>query len=78
MFRTGSLLLLSLGIISANAVVAAAQVPPAKSDASRDRPTAGIQWFGTLDAGMREAERLGRPILLLSAMPSCAGVPGTW
>jgi hypothetical protein len=72
------LLLLSLGILGANALVAAGQAPPTKSDASRDRPAGGIQWFGTLDSGMREAERLGRPILLVSAMPSCAGVPGTW
>lgn len=41
-------------------------------------PAAGIQWFATLESGRREARRTGRPILLVSAAPSCAGVPGVW
>ena len=39
---------------------------------------AGIQWFATLEGGLREAKRTGRPILLVSAAPHCAGVPGIW
>lgn len=40
--------------------------------------TAGIQWFASLDSGLKEAQRSGRPILLVSAAPHCAGVPGIW
>lgn len=38
----------------------------------------GIQWYATLDAGLREAKRSGRPILFLSAAPHCGGVSGVW
>jgi Spy/CpxP family protein refolding chaperone len=38
----------------------------------------GIQWFGTWEIGQREAIATGRPILLVSAAPHCAGVSGTW
>jgi hypothetical protein len=37
-----------------------------------------IQWFGTLEQGLAEARRTGRPILLSSATLSCQGVPGKW
>jgi len=39
---------------------------------------AGIAWFGTWKSGLAEAERTGRPILLMSAAPQCHGVPGMW
>ena len=39
---------------------------------------AGIQWIGTLDAGLEEARRTNRPILLVSAAPHCHEVPGIW
>jgi len=38
----------------------------------------GIQWFTRLKDGLAEARRTGRPILFVSAAPSCGGVPGTW
>jgi hypothetical protein len=38
----------------------------------------GIQWFATWESGLREARRTGRPLLLVSAAPHCAGVSGTW
>jgi Spy/CpxP family protein refolding chaperone len=38
----------------------------------------GIQWFTTWKHGKAEAARTGRPILLLSAAPHCAGVSGIW
>ncbi len=39
---------------------------------------AGIAWFGTWNAGLAEAKRTGRPILLMSGAPQCHGVPGMW
>ncbi len=39
---------------------------------------AGIQWFGTLDGGMEEAKRTGKPILLMSAAPQCHNISGVW
>jgi hypothetical protein len=38
----------------------------------------GIAWFTSLDAGLKEARRSGRPILFVSAAPHCAGVSGIW
>lgn len=77
MSRLLSSLLLTLAMLPS---MAGAQPPDRKrsADTPVERPATGIQWFGTLEAGTREAQRLGRPILLVSAMPSCAGVPGTW
>ena len=46
--------------------IAAAEIP------------SGITWYGVLDEGLAEAQRTQRPILLLSAAPQCAGVPGLW
>ena len=54
--------------------------PPPKKDDGGEQANAGggIQWFATLDAGIAEAQRTGRPILFLSAAPHCAGVSGIW
>jgi hypothetical protein len=56
--------------------------PPPTHDMSTSRETSpakvGIQWFATLDSGLHEAKRSGRPILLVSAAPHCAGVSGIW
>lgn len=41
-------------------------------------PDASIQWFTTWESAKKEAERTGRPILLVSAAPHCAGVSGIW
>ena len=38
----------------------------------------GIVWFGTIKAGIAEAKRTNRPILLMSAVPECHGVSGIW
>jgi hypothetical protein len=35
-------------------------------------------WFTVLQDGLDEAKRTNRPILLLSAAPQCAEVPGDW
>lgn len=37
-----------------------------------------IGWYGTLESGLEEARKTGRPILLVSAAPHCLGVPGIW
>jgi hypothetical protein len=51
---------------------------PPPDEAASAAPAAGIQWFATWESGLREARRSGRPILLVSAAPHCAGVSGTW
>ncbi len=38
----------------------------------------GIAWYGVLKDGLAEAKESNRPILLLSAAPQCAGIPGMW
>jgi len=52
--------------------------PPPSPAAQNDASSAGIQWFATWSSGLQEAERSGRPILLVAAAPHCAGVSGTW
>jgi hypothetical protein len=37
-----------------------------------------IAWFSTLEDGLAEARRTGKPIFFLSAAPHCAGVSGIW
>jgi len=39
---------------------------------------AGIVWYGELEDGLKAAKLSERPVLLLSAAPQCAGVPGMW
>ena len=51
--------------------------PRPAMDSKLQKP-AQIQWFASLDGGLKEAQRSGLPILLLSAAPHCAGVSGTW
>lgn len=38
----------------------------------------GIQWYATWKQGLAEAQRSGRPVLLVSAAPHCSGVSGVW
>ncbi|MEM7316499.1 MAG: hypothetical protein AAF497_25470 [Planctomycetota bacterium] len=40
--------------------------------------TPKIVYYGTLDAGLAEARRSGRPIMFVSAAPHCHGVSGIW
>jgi hypothetical protein len=54
------------------------QEPPVQESAAPQTSTNGIQWFATWESGLREAQRSGRPMLLVSAAPHCAGVPGIW
>jgi hypothetical protein len=41
-------------------------------------PEPRIAWYGTLQDGLAEAQRSGRPILLVSGAPHCQGVSGIW
>jgi hypothetical protein len=52
--------------------------PPFDQSSNGNLPTNGIQWFATWNAGLAEAKRTGKPILLVSAAPHCAGVSGIW
>ncbi|MEO8495645.1 MAG: hypothetical protein ABI614_11285 [Planctomycetota bacterium] len=46
--------------------------------ATAAEPPARIAWYGQLADGLAEAQRSGRPILLVSGAPQCHGVPGVW
>src|SRR5262245_50642101 len=50
--------------------------PPPSPDNELNQ--AGIQWFGTLERGLQEGQRTGRPILFLAATPHCGGISGIW
>jgi len=52
--------------------------PPRPDMDSKLQKPSKIQWYASLDGGLKEAQRTGLPILLLSAAPHCAGVSGTW
>ena len=45
---------------------------------AEENPNPRIAWYGNLADGLAEAERSGRPILLISGAPACLGVPGVW
>jgi hypothetical protein len=49
-----------------------------KGESPTDSIPSGIAWYGVLDDGIADAKATNRPILLLSAAPQCAGVPGMW
>lgn len=51
---------------------------PERPDKEQSKNAPGIQWYATWESGLREAQSTGRPILLVSAAPHCAGVSGTW
>ena len=52
--------------------------PETRTPATEPKDGVTIQWFGTLDRGLAEARRTGKPILLVSGAPHCSGVPGMW
>lgn len=51
---------------------------PSANDEVNAGKSGGIQWFSTWQSAKAEAARTGRPILLVSAAPHCAGIPGIW
>jgi len=54
------------------------EAPPPDDGSRSEVSAAEIAWYATLESGLREAQRTGRPILLVSGAPHCAGVPGVW
>lgn len=58
---------------AAFALVLVASTLTAAADA-----TPRIAWYGTLNSGLAEAKRSGRPILFISGAPQCLGVSGIW
>ena len=50
---------------------------PAKDNASA-KANSAIAWFATLERGLAEASRSGKPIFFLSAAPHCGGISGIW
>jgi len=54
-----------------SATTGAQSVQLAKTDAI-------IPYYATLERGLAEAKRTGKPILFVSAAPHCAGVSGMW
>lgn len=52
--------------------------PPPDQSSKIEAPTRGIQWFAIWKAALAEAQQTGKPILLVSAAPHCAGVSGIW
>ena len=51
---------------------------PGADDEVKEGRMGGIQWFSTWESAKVEAARTGKPILLVSAAPHCAGIPGIW
>jgi hypothetical protein len=52
--------------------------PETRTEATQTKDGAIIQWFATLDRGLAEAKRTGKPILFVSGAPHCSGVSGMW
>ncbi len=76
---------MKITLLLALAALPVLQGPPARSGGPQAPPevevverAARIAWFGIWEDAVAEAQRSGRPILLMSAAPSCSGVPGMW
>jgi hypothetical protein len=69
-FLFGLTAFIALGLLSSQSASGQSASPP-KSDAI-------IPYYATLDRGLAEARRTGKPILFVSAAPHCAGVSGMW
>lgn len=53
-------------------------VPAAGTADAQEAVGPGIAWHGTLEAGLAEARRTNRPILLMAAAPQCHNISGMW
>ena len=73
----------SLGVLASLAPASAQLAPPSGPSYGGSVPVSqkvvpGIVWYGVLKDGLAEAERSGKPILLITAAAQCGGVPGMW
>jgi len=63
----------------AGAFLAAPFISNAQAEALKGAvKTENIAWHGTWKGGLAEAQRTGKPILLVSGAPQCHNVPGVW
>lgn len=69
-FLFGLTTIMAIGLLSSETASAQPAVE-AKAEVT-------VQWYATLDRGLAEAKRTGKPILFVSAAPHCAGVSGMW
>ena len=69
-FLFGLTAIMAIGLLSSETASAQPAVEP--------KAAAIIQYYATLDRGLAEAKRTGKPILFVSAAPHCAGVSGMW
>jgi len=52
--------------------------PETKTPSVTQSTDAAIQWYATLERGLAEAKRTGKPIIFVTGAPHCAGVSGMW
>ncbi|MEI6879361.1 MAG: hypothetical protein WCL33_10030, partial [Planctomycetota bacterium] len=52
--------------------------PETKTASVTQSTDAEIQWYATLERGLAEAKRTGKPIIFVTGAPHCAGVSGMW
>ena len=75
------ILILGLTCIFATSVVAHAQKgprDPSIGQSQLDPGASGIDWYTTLETGLAEAKRSGRPIMFMAAATQCSGVSGVF
>jgi len=71
--------MMSRSILLAGAFLATSLFSHAQAEASKVAAKAEkIAWHGTWNGGLAEAQRTGKPIMLVSAAPQCHSVPGVW
>ena len=66
--------ILLVGVFSVAPFFSNAQAGAPKAAAKTEK----IVWHGTWKGGLAEAQRTGKPILLVSGVPQCHNVPGVW
>jgi hypothetical protein len=73
-----TVLVLALALAGTTICVGLQPPPVAATHKFNPKQIGGIQWFATLDSGKAEAEKTGKPILLVAAAPHCSGISGVW
>ena len=71
--------MMNRSILLAGLFLAAPLFSNAQAEASKVAVKAEkVAWHGTWKGGLAEAQRTGKPIMLVSAVPQCHSVPGVW